>query len=125
MSPAAPSKEGWGSPDLWSDDQAQTIESEFIKFEKEHDTLIGVLIEKGEQEMRNGTVGRYVVEGEDEKLRTFHGTTDLDDKLSLVNVGDLIRIEYLGNQNTGSGQSMKTFKVQSRPQVSAPVNQST
>jgi hypothetical protein len=106
-------KAGWGDPSFWSGDEAKEVETDFFTFTSIGATLIGQLIEKGEAPVRGELVGRYTFRREDGTNVACHGTMQLDDKMTFVNVGSIVRIEYTGDQKTQNG-SLKNFSVQER-----------
>jgi hypothetical protein len=86
------------------------VEPSIWKPEKEDDHIEGVLVNKKEEVGVNKSNVYYV----DNKEGTYMvwGSTVLDDRMTIVNVGDLIRITYKGVQPNKRGQDTKIFKVE-------------
>lgn len=81
------------------------------KYEKEGDSIFGVLIHREPREEANELSARYYLENEDGKVMVW-GSAVLDDRLKLVEIGTPIRITYKGKQKNSKGRDMNIFKVE-------------
>ena len=69
--------------------------------------VIGVLLE-----IEPGEYGKnYIIEVNPGNMATLYGTTVLDRKMKSVNVGEIVRITYLGEKEGKKGK-YKDFKVE-------------
>ena len=94
------------------------VEPKLWKPEKEGDLIEGVLISKKTDIGANKSNAYYI----ENKEGTFFvwGSAVLDDRLSVVPVGVLIRIEYKGlKPSTTGGNDTKIFKVEREAQEGA------
>lgn len=73
----------------------------------------GVLLEIGRMNMSGGPVGRYKLEQESGDAISFLGTTILDDKLSLAEVGQDVWVGFVGTEKskTTGHSPTKLFEV--------------
>ena len=72
----------------------------------------GELLGQTEFQYRTGAVGcRYVLRDEDGNAYAFNATAVLRQQMAAVSVGDYIRVEYVGDFQTGNGMMAKDFKV--------------
>jgi len=93
-------------------DEFVTIEPEVWKQEKEGDMIEGVLIKKDTNIGPNNS-RTYHLEKEGRVIMIW-GTTVLDDKMALINVGDYVRITYLGKKQGKKQSPTKIFKVEKK-----------
>ncbi len=100
-----------------SDDKAQgklpvgyeEVESaNFIRFEKFGDNIAGKLIDKGSSTQYK--FGLYTVLNEEGEQFRFHGSSQLDDLMLTIMIGDNIMVEYVDSQKTPKGD-LKLFRV--------------
>ena len=91
------------------------IKSELWIYEKENDFVEGILKKES-----LGSYGKPVYTLETDKgLKVVFGTTILVDKMSSVNIGDQIKITYLGTKPSQKGQNpTKIFKVEKDDEAS-------
>ena len=90
-------------------DGYEEVESaNFIKFENIGDKISGELIDKGMSEQYK--FGLYTVLNEEGEQLRFHGSSQLDDLLLTVGLGDHIMVEFIDKEKTPKGE-MKLFKV--------------
>ena len=106
--PSTEFNEEQGKPDF-SDDfsDSDKIQSNFFKFEKENDSIIGVLkaIEKGQ------FGDQYVLTTESDEV-TVGGYTALASKINSSMVGKKLKIVYLGEKKAEKGgRFYKNFDV--------------
>jgi len=82
--------------------------SEIVQFKEVNDQVTGTLIN-----IDQSTFGSaYDLEIEPGHVMTVFGTTVLNQKLSKVDLGDVLRITYLGDKTSEKGRSYKNFKVE-------------
>jgi len=90
-------------------DGYEEVESaNFVKFDNIGDKISGELIDKGLSEQYK--FGLYTVMNEEGEQLRFHGSSQLDDLLLTVSIGDNIMVEFIDKQKTPKGE-MKLFKV--------------
>lgn len=96
------------------------VEPQIWKPVNEGDSIEGVLVNKKTDVGVNDSNAYYI----ENKEGTFMvwGTTVLDDRMSVVEVGNLVKIEFKGTAPTKFGKDAKIFKVfraktQSEPQI--------
>lgn len=90
-------------------DGYEEVESaNFFKFENIGDSCEGKLIDKGLSEQYK--FGLYTLEQEDGTTVRCHGSSQLDELMMTVKIGESVVIEYIDNQKRPKG-SMKLFKV--------------
>lgn len=87
---------------------AEVESANFIKFESIGDMVSGQLLDKGYSEQYK--FGLYSVMNEDGEQLRFHGSSQLDDLLMTVKVGDHIMVKFIDVQKTPKGE-MKLFQV--------------
>jgi hypothetical protein len=81
------------------------------KYEKEGDSIFGVLIHKEPRDEANELSARYYLENESGKTMVW-GSAVLDDRLKLIEIGTPLRITYKGKQKNSKGRDMNIFKVE-------------
>ena len=93
----------------------KTIEPQIWKPENEGDTIEGILVNKKEGLGLNES-NAYYVENK-EGIFMIWGSTVLDDRMSVVGVGTLVRIEFKGKKPSKKGNDVKIFSVSVSEQV--------
>ena len=97
------------------DFETEEIESpNFYRFENVGDSVEGTLREVGRSEQYN--FGIYTLEKDDGSSVRLHGSSDLDDKMSLIAKGLWVRIVFYDQRKMPKG-TMKLFKVFRRKTV--------
>lgn len=86
----------------------EDIEPNVWKPEKTGDQIEGVLINKKDNPKYEGRI--YHIENESGRFVVF-GTTVLDDRMSYVQIGERVRIEFRGKELNKKGQEVKIFRV--------------
>jgi len=90
-------------------DGYEEVESaNFFKFENIGDACEGKLIGKDLSEQYK--FGLFTLEQEDGTTVRFHGSSQLDELMMTVKLGENIMVEYVDNQKRPKG-TMKLFKV--------------
>lgn len=88
------------------------ITPEFIQFQEKGEAIEGILLGYDEITVKGVTVKRWQMERSgDGVILSFLGGVSLDRILEAVPRGKLIRLEYQGRINIGSGMSVKKFKL--------------
>jgi hypothetical protein len=94
------------------DEEEETWEevvTNFWKPETDGDSIQGVLLAKKDEVGINKTKA-YDLQTKD-GVTTIWGTTVLDDRLAVINIGEKIRITYKGTKPSLRGKDVKIFKV--------------
>ncbi len=95
-----------------NDSNLEEIESaNFFRFENLGDTVQGVL--KDVQKSKQFGFGIYTLEQDDGSPVRIHGSSDLDDKMMLLENGQWVKITYYDQKQQAKG-IMKLFRVQKR-----------
>jgi len=81
----------------------------FFKFENVGDSVEGILVELFAGEYKGKANKNAKVKLENEKEISFRLSQQLDEYLSPVAPGTVIKIVYTGKKHTGSGGSFKTY----------------
>ena len=89
-----------------------SVEAEVWKPEQEGDSIQGVLINKQENAGKYDGNAYYIENSEGTSL--IFGTSVLDNRMKLVSIGDEVKIEYKGLDETKNGDEVKMFVVQKR-----------
>lgn len=89
--------------------QWEEVQAGVWKPEKEGDSIEGVLINKKDEVGINNSKA-YYIENKD-GVHMVWGSTVLNERMQLVNVGELIKITYKGAQENKKGQPTKIFRV--------------
>ena len=89
-----------------------SVEAEVWKPEQEGDSIQGVLINT-EENAGKYDGNAYYIENSDGTHLVF-GTSVLDNRMKLVSIGDEVKIEYKGLDETKNGDEVKMFVVQKR-----------
>ena len=95
------------SPEKW-----ESVEPELWKPEEEGDQVEGVLLNKEEGVGVNESK-LYQLETKD-GIKNVWGSTVLDNRMKLVNVGDYIKIRFDGFVKNKKGQDTKIFGISKR-----------
>lgn len=90
----------------------RTVEANFVKLNEIGDSVEGFLIEKSEQQFTESAVGRYKIECDDGSQTSFLGSTDMDDKLGLIEIGQYIRVTLAGTVKSRNGRDIRQFTVE-------------
>jgi len=92
-------------------EEYEEIYADIFKFEDEGVEINGKLIAKEDSTNFNNKV--YKIEAEDGSIKAVFGTVVLDSLMSSINIGESIKIQYLGNKEskTKGHNAMKIFKV--------------
>ena len=88
----------------------KSIEPGIWKPENKGDSIEGVLLAK-KTEVGTNNSNAYVIETKNNEQLMVWGSTVLDDKMIIVKVGDMVKIEFNGKQPNKKGQPTKLFKV--------------
>jgi len=90
----------------------EPIEPNVWKPEKDGDEIMGVLVSSEPSPRYDNKVYHLEVK-EDEKTtqKVVFGTTVLDDRMSYIKVGDVVKIIFKGIQKNQKGQDVKIFQV--------------
>lgn len=103
----------------------ESIAPELIKWEKQGETIAGVLMSITSIVLSGKKVPQFML-ALGEKQFKFLGTFDLCQKLSRRHIGCQIRVKYLGEDENIKGgpnnQPMKVFSVQFKGTPSTPEN---
>ncbi len=94
-----------------SEKQYNDVEQEFFKFEKENDFVAGIYLSMQPNQGSNKEIV-YNIEASDGKIQSFWGSTVLNQKMSLVRIGDDIKIIYLGKVKPDKGKEYHNYKIQ-------------
>lgn len=78
--------------------------------EKEGDFIKGLLVSK-EEKIGKHESNLYTIETESHKLLSVWGSTVLDMRMKLIDIGTYVWIEYKGKQPSKKGKDVKIFKV--------------
>ncbi len=90
----------------------QEVNPDTWKPEKEDDSIEGVLV-KVQSDVGENESMLYSIEVEKGKFISVWGSTVLDQRMSLVQVGDKVRITYKGlGEKKGGKNAPKIFKVE-------------
>ena len=96
----------------------ETVEPQVWKPMKEGDQIEGKLVSKKTKIGVNDS-NAYYIENETGTWMVW-GSTVLDDRMSVVEVGSLVKIEYKGTAPTRFGNDAKIFKVSKAKDTSEP-----
>lgn len=92
------------------DKEYEDVEQEFVKFEEENQSVAGKYLSMS-QEVGENNANVYNIETED-GIKSIWGTTVLDQKMSLLKIGDDIKIIYLGKVKPEKGKTYHDYKIQ-------------
>ena len=87
-----------------------TVEPNVWKYENPEDSIEGVYITKKEDVGVHNSKAYYIENKAGQHL--VWGSTVLDDRMSIIKVGEYIKITFMGTQKNQRGQDTKIFKVQ-------------
>ena len=96
-------------------DEFEVVMPQVWKPTEEEESIQGTLVDKGERGGKYNST-RYTLETEEGYVLVF-GTTVLDNRMKLVNVGDYIRIKFLGTETNKKGNDTKLFEIGKRTVV--------
>lgn len=82
-----------------------------VKWENEGTEVMGRLMHKETTMFRDQERGRYLIASA-EGLMVVLGTYQIDQALTLVEVGETIRIKYIGSEGTNAGNRFKLFEIE-------------
>ncbi len=86
------------------------INPDILKFEKKDEFVEGVLVKKAPGKYPDSQ--NYTLKTE-KGLKVIFGSTILDDKMALVEIGEQIKITYQGTKDSDKGKNpTKLFKVE-------------
>lgn len=92
-----------------TEDKYEEVTAEGIKFEKEGDSIEGVLESVTPSTQYEGQ-NNYDIKTKD-GIKTVFGTTVLNTKLAKISLGSKIKIVYLGETKSKSGRFYRDFQV--------------
>ena len=90
----------------------KSITPGFVKWTEEGQSVEGELQKIDEIAMANGTVKKYELLDDNGELKSFLGGKILDSALSVLSLGDYIKITFLGEDKTSAGQKLNLFNVE-------------
>ena len=99
----------------------ETVEPNVWKPEKDGDSIEGVLVNKKDKVGVNLS-SVYYVETKTDGTHMIWGSTVLDDRMTIVNVGDVIKITYKGTTPNKRGQDTKIFQVDRAKNTDKKIN---
>lgn len=88
----------------------KSTEPEVWRPEEKGEQIIGVFVEKKPKE-ESGVSARYFVDNEKGRFLVW-GCAVIDDRMQCVNVGDKVRITYLGKTRNKRDQEVNLFEVE-------------
>jgi hypothetical protein len=93
-----------------------TTNADSWKPEKEGDSIEGQYIDKRENVGPNGS-NLYTLEQEDGTMRAVWGSTVIDDRMSTIKLGDMVKLVYVGKvpSKTPGRSPAKVFDVFRKP----------
>lgn len=100
--------------------QFEAIEPDVWKPELEGDQIVGVLVSKQTGVGVNKSNTYHIDTKQGQKM--VWGSTVLDARMNYVNVGDIVRITYKGQQTNKRGQPVNIYKVERGKEVSDPAS---
>ena len=90
-------------------EEYKDAESDVWKPENKEDVIEGILVNKID---KTGDISaRYYID-DSKNVMMVWGTAVLDQRMSLVSVGDKVRITYKGKEETTKGRRVHIFKVE-------------
>lgn len=93
-----------------SETKWRSVGSEFYKFEKKGQEVVGVLVAKGTIGIKGQETTRWEVQTP-EGLVAFLGGVSLDIMLNKIDTGTMIKIVYKGKVKTLGGTQVKEYDV--------------
>lgn len=118
----ASNKNDWSKAKSTTERTFREVETEFFKFENIGDMVEGYLVDVSTQRMRNnadGTpniIGRYKLQKESDgavpEYVEFLGGSDIDAKFKSIEINDFVRVTYVSDNRTSTGNRMKVYSVQ-------------
>ena len=88
----------------------KSVEPNVWKYENDGDNIQGVLIDSEPRDEANNLSARYYLSTKDGNTMIW-GSAVLDDRMKMVNKGDLIRITYKGKTRNKAGRNLNLFEV--------------
>jgi len=90
----------------------QKIEPGIWKPENDGDMIVGKLLRvEDSKSFKNKVYALEIAEGLDTEQKIVFGSTVLDDRMSFVHTGDIVKIVFKGTQKNKKGQDTKVFEV--------------
>jgi len=89
----------------------EKITPEVYKFENVGDSITGVLLEKLENIGANNS-RMYALETKTHGFCKIWGSTILDDRMSYIKVGDIVRVTYKGQEKNSKNQDVNLYEVE-------------
>ena len=77
----------------------------------EEQPIMQGIYEKVENNVGRNNSNVYTFKLEDDKLTKVWGSTGLDERMAMLKVGDLVRIEFKGKSDLGGGKTFKNYDV--------------
>jgi len=93
----------------WERDQAGDEDSEVIKLQI-GESIAGVLMDKFDS-VRYGCGIFKIKKKDDDKIKIVLGTTILDKLMKKREIGELIKIERLPDQKSGTGRTYQNYEI--------------
>ena len=99
-------------------DEWQPTQGEIFRFEKDGDSIEGVLgqVRDGNYFRPDGSKSKvYDIKTNDGKTMTVFGTMILERQMGAVSLNQPVKIVYKGTVNTKSGREAKSYEVFTKP----------
>lgn len=97
------------------DDEFRKIEPNVVKFSQEGEEITGKLIKVGDSsKYAKGKIYHLEVTNEQTgqiENKVIFSSTILEDRMSFVNVGEIVKIKFIRLEKNKKGQDMKVFEV--------------
>lgn len=90
----------------------EEVNADVWKPTKEGDSIEGILIHKEPADKSRQMSARYKIEVHPNVFKLVWGSTILDDRMQVVNVGDKIRITFKGKKKNQKKQDVNIYKVE-------------
>ncbi len=88
----------------------EPMETGTWKYEKEGDSIAGILVDKLPGNKEKEISPRYILDTK-EGLMMVWGSAIIDDRLRLVKIGTPIKIIYKGQDDIGKGKKLNKFRI--------------
>ena len=92
------------NPAMWKPKEGESVEGELVNKQKDVST--------------NGSM-LYTIETDKELINCW-GSTVLDNRMQLVDIGDSVRITFVRTEKNKKGQPLKIYKVEKRKLSDCP-----